>query len=135
MSWVAALVIVAELGAGFGVFVPDARDWAILAIAVLLLVYTLAIGINLLRGRRDIDCGCGGPARRQTLSGWLVARNLVLMVLGLGCFMPVTARVLYWMDFVTIGLGVLAFLLLYATVNSLVANQPKLQQLRTLGHG
>ena len=135
VSWVAALVVVAELVAGFGVFVPDARAYAILAIAVLLLVYTMAIGINLLRGRRDIDCGCGGPARRQTLSSWLVVRNLTLMVLALGCLLPAADRVLQWMDFVTIGFGVVAFLLLYAMVNSLAANQPKLQQLRTPGHG
>lgn len=49
---------------------------------LLLLIYTIAILVNLLRGRRDIDCGCAGPAVRQTLSAWLVYRNIGLMAVS-----------------------------------------------------
>lgn len=42
----------------------------------LLLGYGLAMGLNLGRGRRSIDCGCGGVP--MPLSGLLVARNLVI---------------------------------------------------------
>ena len=43
---------------------------------VLLLSYACAMGLNLTRGRSEIDCGCGGPA--QPLHWALVARNLCL---------------------------------------------------------
>jgi len=48
---------------------------------VLLAVFMLAMGVNLARGRREIDCGCFQSALRQQLSPALIVRNLVLMVL------------------------------------------------------
>lgn len=42
----------------------------------LLLTYGAAISVNLLRGRSEIDCGCGGAP--EPLSPTLVARNLGL---------------------------------------------------------
>ena len=49
----------------------------------LLVLYSAAIAINLLRGRRDIECGCGGAATHVPLSGWLLARNAALMATAL----------------------------------------------------
>jgi hypothetical protein len=51
------------------------QSGATLACALLLL-YALAMAINLLRGRREIDCGCGGES--QHISWTLVARNVAL---------------------------------------------------------
>lgn len=45
---------------------------------VLILSYAGAMAINLWRGRRSIDCGCGGTP--MPLSKSLVARNLILGV-------------------------------------------------------
>jgi Methylamine utilisation protein MauE len=55
--------------------------WAELVAAALLLLFAAAMGINLLRGRRDIDCGCFQGALRQTLSWVLVIRNAVMALL------------------------------------------------------
>jgi len=49
-----------------------------LGAAALLLLFALAMGINLRRGRRHIDCGCFQSALKQTLSWTLVMRNVVL---------------------------------------------------------
>jgi hypothetical protein len=49
--------------------------------AALLLLFALAMGINVQRGRRHIDCGCFQSALKQTLSWTLVLRNLVLSLL------------------------------------------------------
>lgn len=49
---------------------------ALPAAASLLLIYALAMAVNLARGRRDLDCGCGGAP--QPLNVWLVGRNLLL---------------------------------------------------------
>ncbi|MBH0332188.1 methylamine utilization protein MauE [Brevibacillus brevis] len=54
-----------------------------LFLAILLLgVYTLAISINLARGRKKISCGCGGMAGNHFLSWKLVLRNLVFISLA-----------------------------------------------------
>jgi len=55
----------------------------------LLVLYSSAIAINLVRGRRDIECGCGGAATHVPLSGWLLARNAALMATALAvCAAP-----------------------------------------------
>jgi hypothetical protein len=48
------------------------------AAAGLLLVFALAMAINLARGRSHIDCGCGDARGRQPLSAGLVIRNLAM---------------------------------------------------------
>jgi hypothetical protein len=51
------------------------------AVAGLLGVFSGAVGINLLRGRRHIDCGCMLLGARKTIGPWLLVRNLILMLL------------------------------------------------------
>jgi hypothetical protein len=70
-----------ELVAAVLLVVPmTGRTGAALALGLMAL-FTVAITINLARGRVSIDCGCGG-ASGQKLSIGLVVRN-VLVMLGL----------------------------------------------------
>ncbi|MDR1648497.1 MAG: hypothetical protein LBR88_10800 [Zoogloeaceae bacterium] len=46
----------------------------------LLLTYSVGIGVNLMRGRTQIECGCGGA--RQFLSGGLLFRNAALVLIA-----------------------------------------------------
>ena len=97
----AALVVAVEIAIASTIWFA----WqAGLAAALLLAVYAAAIGINLARGRTDIDCGCSGTAARTTLSGWLVVRNLVLVAMALGLSLPASheTRPLVWVDGLTI---------------------------------
>jgi hypothetical protein len=55
--------------------------WPEAGAAALLLLFAAAMAINLLRGRRNIDCGCFQSALKQTLKWTLVARNLGLALL------------------------------------------------------
>lgn len=55
--------------------VPGAGRIAALATIALLGAYGAAIALNLARGRRTIDCGCGLGGAPQPISGWLVVRN------------------------------------------------------------
>jgi hypothetical protein len=49
--------------------------------AGLFLLFGAAVAINLLRGRREIDCGCFGSSHRSRGLTWgLVGRNLLLAV-------------------------------------------------------
>ncbi len=68
----------AELFIAASLLIPPLRALAGYAAAGLLVLFALAMAINLVRGRREIDCGCGGPDARQTLSWDLVVRNLVI---------------------------------------------------------
>jgi uncharacterized membrane protein YphA (DoxX/SURF4 family) len=66
---------------GAALFCGWFSPWPSAAAAALLLLFALAMGINIRRGRRHIDCGCFQSALKQTLSWTLVARNVVLALL------------------------------------------------------
>lgn len=51
---------------------------AITAGSALLALFAAAMAINLLRGRRDVDCGCDPTARARPITWTFVARNLLL---------------------------------------------------------
>lgn len=70
------LVCAAALLVGFAV-TPIA-----LAAAVLLILFGLAIAVNLARGRQ-IDCGCSGSVAPRTISWELVAGDLALAAMAL----------------------------------------------------
>ncbi len=103
-----------------------------LAAAALFLLYGGAIAVNLARGRRDIDCGCGGPGARRPISGWLVARSAALAVLALAAAVPVASppRSLVWIDALTIAGAVATLGVAYASVDRLLANLPAVARTR-----
>ncbi len=125
----AGVVVACEGVVAVSLLAVPARG-ALLA-AGLLALYTGAIGWNLLRGRREIECGCGGPALRQTLSGALVVRNLALVAAALACGAEPSSRALVWVDALSIGGAAAVLALLYAATNRLIANAPQLALLRS----
>jgi hypothetical protein len=67
-------------------------SWPEMSAALLLIVFAAAMAINILRGRRHIDCGCFQSALKQTLSWTLVARNAGLaLLLAVPAAMPEAA--------------------------------------------
>ncbi len=120
------LLIGAELGTAAGLWLPGLGAAAAISAASLLVLYAGAIIINLIRGRRDIDCGCAGAARGQPLSAALVTRNGALATAALASALPMAARPLTWVDGVTIAGGVAALALLYAAVAGLLAYAPRI---------
>jgi len=97
-----------------------------IASAALFFAYTLAIGINLYRGRVHIDCGChfsGKGDSQQFLSGGLVIRNLLLIIVVLSTLLPIGDRVLGFSDYVVVAAVLLAASFLFAAVNQLIANR------------
>lgn len=128
---VAALAVTAaETVVGIALLLPTSRQAAAVGALLLLAVVTLAVVINLLRGREDISCGCGGASGDQRLSWSLVLRNLALGAGALLAASAPTARSWLWLDFVTAGAGALAIVGIYAAVNQLLTNQPRLLALR-----
>ena len=86
------------------------------------------MGVNLARGRDQIDCGCGGDS--HPLSWWLVARNAVLAAAALAVAGPTADRGFEWLDGVTLIMGVLAFYALYLMAEELLRQSSRLRQLR-----
>jgi hypothetical protein len=79
-----ALLPLAELAVAAGLLAGLMTGWTMvpaLAAALLLLAFAGAMAINILRGRRHIDCGCGHAGLRQRLGWGRVARNIGLAVL------------------------------------------------------
>jgi hypothetical protein len=109
-----------ELLTAFGLLVPTSRRVACGAAAALLLGYGCAIGINLARGRRDLDCGCSLAAGRRPIAAWMLLRNGVLAAAAIAAAFPSMGRPLTWIDMMTIVAGASATALLYASIDALL---------------
>jgi hypothetical protein len=96
-----ALVVSAEVWLTIAFLVPSWSAAAARVAIALLAIYSAGIAINLVRGRRTLECGCAPSAYRQPLSAWLVARNVVLMSGAAAATLPPSARELAWLDAVT----------------------------------
>ncbi|MEX2495220.1 MAG: MauE/DoxX family redox-associated membrane protein [Woeseia sp.] len=128
----ARLIILFEIsvvtGLASGLWLP----WAATLAMLLLALYGAGIGINLARGRRDIDCGCFGPAggakKGNTLSGWLLLRNLSLIALTTLLFVSVADRSLTWLDLLTIAAATGAGFAAWSAADQLMANPSRLQR-------
>ena len=124
LAAVAWCVTVAEVIVGIGALAQQPIAYG--AAALMLTGYGVAMLVNLIRGRRFIDCGCGGDA--QPISWGLIARNVALIgVCGVALLAP-GARAFGWIDLVSIGFGVLVCGLIYGAVNQLLAAQARLEE-------
>jgi hypothetical protein len=125
-----ATIVLAEGTLAAALLAPAAARLASGAAAALLILYAAAIAVNLRRGRRHLDCGCLGSAGRETISWWLVARNVALAAMAASGLAPIAVRPLVWVDAVTasgvFGLAVLAWL----AGDGLLANRAALARLR-----
>jgi len=118
LSWLVPLL---ELAVATALLLPATRTTAALSGAALLLVYALAMAVNLKRGRRDLACGCGGAHERRPIGAWMVWRNLALAgVLGV-LALPWRLRPLQAVDFLTVAAGVAVASLLYMSADRLLA--------------
>jgi len=126
LAWILPL---AELAAALLLLPLASRSWGSGLAAALLALVTLAVAINLLRGRSHIDCGCGGQGG-QHLAWGLVLRNFFLIGLALLADAGSTGRELVWLDSLTVAGGAIGLYGLYAAVNQLLANTPRLAKLR-----
>lgn len=125
----ARLIPALEVVIALGMLIPTARSTASLAACALLAAYAAAIGINLWRGRHDIDCGCAGPDQAQPLRPQLLLRNAILVGLGLLASIEPLSRQLGLFDGFVILAASATALLLYAATDGLLANAPRLLKL------
>lgn len=111
-----------------GLLVPGTRASAGLAGSALLIAYAVAMGINLLRGRRHLDCGCLGPRGGGMISGALVLRNALMAVaLCVTAAARWSAHSMNWLDIGTMAGAVCVAALLYAAANGLIQSADQLR--------
>jgi Methylamine utilisation protein MauE/AhpC/TSA family len=70
---------VAELAIAAALLPSATAPWAGVAALLLLAAFTVAIGRALARGD-EVDCNCFGSLRGSRITGWTLARNLVLLI-------------------------------------------------------
>ena len=89
-----------------------AFPWPQVAAVGLLLLFAAAMGINVWRGRRDIDCGCFQSALKQRLRWTLVIRNVVIaLALSLTLLLQQSSTDVWIMMEAMLAAGVLFILL------------------------
>lgn len=72
-----------ELAVGVMLLVGLGTKLAAALSGVLLLSFIVAVGINLLRGRQHLSCGCSGARHERKISGRILVRNSLLLMLAL----------------------------------------------------
>ena len=90
----------------------------------LLAIYTGALAISLLRGMKNLDCGCGGETA-QAITWALVLRNGFLIVLALIAMLPTAQRGVSLLEFATIVPACIAVILVYCSVELAIANEQR----------
>jgi hypothetical protein len=98
---------------------------------VLLAIFAVAMGINILRGRRYIDCGCFRTKLKQRLSWWLVVRNGLLMamsaVLVVTAGSPGMTRPIALLDVYTGTMATIVVVLFYVVLGHVLSEAPKFE--------
>ena len=127
ISWAVPLL---EMAVAAGLASHVTRAYAAALGILLLLAYAATIAVNLLRGRRDLACGCGGLDERRPIAAWMVWRNILIALAAASVFAPWTDRALTMTDGVTIAFGLLTVALIYLCADQLFGNAQRTAQLR-----
>lgn len=139
VSPIAFAIPMLEIALGFAWLFAWRPELISLASVLLLSSYVLAIGINLLRGRSYIDCGCsfssvnasGDDNSVQQLSVWLIYRNLLLIGLAYSAGLEVGTRSIGTLDYFSLVAALLALAFVYAAFNQLLINHNAIDSWRT----
>ncbi|EHP37922.1 hypothetical protein OR16_40054 [Cupriavidus basilensis OR16] len=127
--WVALAYVGAEAASVAALVAAPLHPGAALLAACVITVASGAVGINLLRGRRDIRCGCGSDTDSLRLSPGLLLRNLGLVavlvlaaITAAGLAADTAPRAFTLLDTLAAGFCALALLLLWLGATQLLVN-------------
>ena len=120
-----------EMACALALLSPGLHQLAVAGIVVLLLVYAVAMSLNVRRGNVNIDCGCSFGVSQQTISMALVWRNSLLAIIALSLFAPLGNREIGLFDYGVVVLGIIQFSLLYLIANTLMAQQAVTRELKS----
>lgn len=116
--WLGSFFLVLELALGIGLLYGEYIPYFGILSLALLMVFSYAIGVNILRGNTEIDCGCFGYLSSGQKIGWnLVYRNAFLSIMSLVLVLPVKDRLLLPWDYLNIGFSLIVMSILYISFN------------------
>lgn len=119
LAWI---IPCAEIGIAAALLWAPSRSRAVPAAMALFAAYAAALALNLARDRRDLDCGCAGPGNRRSIAAWMVWRNLALAAFLGFAALPWAVRPFTAVDFLTVGGGLAAAVILYGAVDRLLGD-------------
>jgi hypothetical protein len=117
LAW---LIPSVEAAIALGLMWQPSRRAALFGGIVTLLSYALGLSINLLRGRLDLDCGCGMARERRKIAAWMVWRTAFLVAVLAVAALPWQSRLLSPTDVITVMGGLIVSVTLYVAVDRLL---------------
>ncbi|OUR83804.1 hypothetical protein A9Q75_04055 [Colwellia psychrerythraea] len=109
--------------------IPSTRAIAAMLAIVILMSYLLLMAYQIVQGKKNLDCGCMGPAGQINISGSLLLRNGIFSVLALLCLAP--GNNFFTSAMVMTIIISLVMILLNLTFEQLIVNA---QRLKVLSH-
>ncbi len=123
--WTVTTVGTTEMVLALALLVPATRSIAALGCSFLLVMYAGFMWRQIQLGRKDLRCGCSGPAAETRIGPELVLRNLLVAAPLLG----VAAQPPSLNSMVIISLGTalgLFLVLIYLSTDQIIANRQRL---------
>jgi hypothetical protein len=77
-----SLIALVEFAITALLLLPGTHEAGLGAAALLLVVYAALMGLQVARGRTDLECGCAGPGSTLRVGSALIVRNLVCACLA-----------------------------------------------------
>ena len=82
LKLLAKVIGIIEITLALALVIPNSRAVAAMLAIVVLMSYLLLMAFQIVQGKKDLDCGCMGPAGQTTISGSLLLRNGLFTVLA-----------------------------------------------------
>lgn len=122
------ILAIGELLLAIALLLPISKVAAAIACALLMLAYGALLSVQWFQGKRDMDCGCSGPAVSLKISPALLWRNVVLALLALfAASEPYVIGVELWL---ALALAIV-FSLAYNCWEGLLANSQRIEAMRS----
>jgi len=128
---VALAIPVLELAIALMLLWEPSRRLAMLGGIGVLIAYAAGMALNLARGKRDLECGCGSGYNRRSIAAWMVWRNLLLVLPLCIALLSWSARPFDASDILTFAGGLAVCTTLYGTIDRLLGDvRPRAIMLR-----
>lgn len=120
------LVAVVEGVIALMLIIPAGHAVGLMCSATLLVVYAMFMAMQLVQGRRNLQCGCAGPLSDLIISPALLIRNLLCAALALLALVP-NVSVAAGFGSAGLSLSIAVFLVtVYLTTEQMIANTQRL---------
>lgn len=122
------LFLLIELLASLMIILRLFMNYSVIALSILTVIYSVAIIINLARGRKDLSCGCGGVLGDHVISYKLVIRNLIILI-GLFSSMTFPKTSLLFQEYIILNVLIIAGFIFYLLLSETILLKKKTKEL------